>query len=206
MSKREEKKELLVKKVAELVESNNGLVKTSQLYELDIDYRRIQNLVNEGVLERVKNGYYSIAFQQKDEESMIVQLFGDGVLCMESALYYYHYIQVKPSYWHIAVDKNTSKSRFKMDYPLVKPYYTEPDVLKMGAKKLQLGQGIIGIYDKERIICDCLKFEEKLGHEVIREALLSYLKEPVKDIQKLMEYARARRVVQKVQNRIGVWL
>ena len=206
MSKKEEKKELLIRKVTELVESNHGLVRTAQLYELDIDYRRIQKLVEEGILERVKNGYYSIAFQEKDEESMVVRLFGDGVLCLESALFYYHYIQVKPSYWHIAVDKNTSKSRFKMDYPLVKPYYTEPDMLKLGAKKLQLKEGIIGIYDKERMICDSLKFEEKLEREIMQEALRSYLREPIKDIQKLMEYARARRVVQKVQNRIGVWL
>lgn len=206
MSKRKEKNELLQEKIKELIEQNEGLVKTSQLYELGIDHRRIQKLVEEKFLERVKNGYYSIGFQEKEEEAIVARLFGDGILCLESALYYYHYIREKPNYWHIAVDKNTSKSRFQMDYPLVKPYYTEPEVLKLGAKKLQLKGGIIGIYDKERMICDCLKFEDKLEREVMQNALKCYLREPVKDIQKLMEYARERRVVQKVQNRIGVWL
>jgi len=93
-----------------------------------------------------------------------------------------------------------------MDYPLVQPYYAEPEVLKLGLKKLQLKNGTIGIYDKERLICDCLKFEDKLEREVLQNALRCYLREPIKDIQKLMEYAKARRVVQKVQSRIGVWL
>ena len=206
MTKKEEKRKLLMEKITEMVEQNGGLVKTSQLYELDLDYRKIQRLVDNGLLERVKNGYYGIAFRDKDEETMITGLFPDGVLCLDSALYYYHYIQEKPYYWHIAVNKNTSKSRFQLDYPLVQPYYTEPEVLKLGARRLQLKGGVIGIYDKERLICDCLKFEDKLQRDVLHRALQCYLREPNKDIQRLMEYARARRVVQKVQNRIGVWL
>ena len=47
------------------------------------------------------------------------KLFPDGLLCMESALYAYGYISRKPVGFHIAVDKNTSKSRFKMEYPKV---------------------------------------------------------------------------------------
>ena len=62
------------------------------------------------------------------------------------------------------------------------------------------------IYNKERMICDCLKFEEKLERNVLQQAVLMYLREPQKDIQRLMEYAKERKVIQKVQNRIGVWL
>lgn len=206
MGKREEKKQEQIQQITKWMEEHGGLIKTSQLYEFGVEYRQIQKLVEEGLLERVKNGYYGMSFQEKDEESMIAGLFPDGVLCLDSALYYYHYIQEKPYCWHIAVDKNTSKSRFQMDYPLVQPYYVEPEVLKMGVKTLQLKGGTIGIYDKERLICDCLKFEDKLDREVLQNALRCYLREPVKDIQKLLEYAKARRVIQKVQNRIGVWL
>lgn len=206
MTKRQEKREQLMQRVTELIKENGGLVRTAQLYQLDLDYRRIQRLVEEGLLERVKNGYYGITFREKEEESMIASLFSDGVLCLSSALYYYHYIQEKPYCWHIAVDKNTSKARFQLDYPLVQPYYVEPEVLKLGAVKVPLKDGEIGIYNKERLICDCLKFEDKLEREVLQSALKCYLGEPVKDIQRLMEYAKARRVVQKVQSRIGVWL
>lgn len=181
-------------------------MKTSQLYELSMDYRKIQQFVEEGILERVKNGYYSIGFTEISEESMVSRLFPDGVLCLETALFYHGYLETRPACWQIAIDKNTSKSRFKMNYPPIQPYYIEPDILLAGALEFPLGDGKMFIYDKERLICDCLKFEEKLEREALQKCLRCYIEEPDKDVQKLLEYARFRKVTQKVQNRIGVWL
>lgn len=206
MGKVQEKKEALIEKLNQEMELNGGIMKTSQLYELSMDYRKIQQFVQEGILERVKNGYYSLGFTRKTEESMVSGLFPDGVLCLETALFYQGYLETRPACWQIAVDKNTSKSRFKMNYPPVQPYYIEPDVLMMGAEEFSLGDGKMFIYNKERLICDCLKFEEKLEREVLQQSLRKYIDEPAKDAQKLMEYAKFRKVTQKVQNRIGVWL
>lgn len=206
MGEKQKKKEALIEAIQTEMEKNGGLLKTSQLYELHMDYHKIQGFVKEGILERVKNGYYGMGFSNKSEETMVAELFSDGVLCLESALYHYGYLDTRPAYWHITVDKNTSKSRFKLKYPLIQPYYAEPDILYLGAEKTKLGEGTIFLYNKERLICDCLRFEEKLERNVMQKALLMYIQEEEKDIQKLMEYARERRVTQKVQNRIGVWL
>ena len=206
MGKIQEKKEALVEKLRREKELHGGLMKTSQLYELSMDYRKIQQFVEEGILERVKNGYYSIGFTEISEESMVSRLFPDGVLCLETALFYHGYLETRPACWQIAIDKNTSKSRFKMNYPPIQPYYIEPDILLAGALEFPLGDGKMFIYDKERLICDCLKFEEKLEREALQKCLRCYIEEPDKDVQKLLEYARFRKVTQKVQNRIGVWL
>ena len=206
MGKIQEKKEALVEKLRREMELHGGLMKTSQLYELSMDYRKIQQFVEEGILERVKNGYYSIGFTEISEESMVSRLFPDGVLCLETALFYHGYLETRPACWQIAIDKNTSKSRFKMNYPPIQPYYIEPDILLAGALEFPLGDGKMFIYDKERLICDCLKFEEKLEREAFQKCLRCYIEEPDKDVQKLLEYARFRKVTQKVQNRIGVWL
>lgn len=196
----------LLLEVRRLMDEHGGIVKTSQLYDLHMDYRKIQQFVKQGWIQRVKSGYYGVDFKNRSEENLITTLFPDGVLCMESALYYYGYMKQKPHRWHIAVDKNTSKSRFKLDYPQVQPYYAEPEVIELGQTQVLLGDGIMRIYDKERLMCDCLKYDSKLDHEVLKGALRSYIEEPIKDIQRLMEYAYARKVVQKVQNTIGIWL
>ena len=203
---RKERREDLINAVGKMMTTNSGITKAAELYTLGLDYRKLQALVRDGILKRVKNGYYSLNREDISEEVMIKGLFPDGVLCMESALYYYHYLEVKPFQWHIAIDKNTSKSRFKMDYPSVSPYYTEPEVLEMGVTEIPFGEGTMKIYNKERLVCDCLKYEDKLEHEDLKQALIHYLKEEQKDIAMLMEFARERKVVQKVQNRIGVWL
>lgn len=204
---REEKWEKDETAIREFVKQHDGVVKTSELYTLGIDYRRIQRFVDWGVLLRVKNGYYSLQEQKLSEDEMVYRLFGeDGVLTMESALYIYGYLSAKPAEYQIAVDKNTSKSRFHLNYPFVHPYYSEPKVLALGVTEIPFGGGTMKIYDKERLMCDCLKYEDRLDREDLKRALRGYLAEPVKDISRLLFYAKERKVLNKVQNRIGVWL
>lgn len=196
----------LQEKIKTAMEKSNGLMKTAALYELGMDYRDIDQLLKEGYLVRVKSGYYRLAEEEQTEEEMIKAFFPDGVLCMETALYCYGYIKERPLTWHIAIDKNTSKSRFLMDYPIVQPHYTESAVLSTGVEQETLNGVVFNIYDRDRLICDCLKYESKLSHEDLKAALRGYLEDPKKDVSKLLVYAKDRRVLSKVQKTLGVWL
>ncbi len=198
--------EEILNRIRTFMDQNGGIVKKEQLSALGIDYRRVLDYVESGKLIRIKNGYYTDRLDRFTEEQLISKLFPDAMLCMESALFAYGYLKEKPYGWHLAVDKNTSKSRFKMDYPKVIPYYTEPESLQLGATKIRLEDCEFGIYDKERLICDCLKYESKLSREQYKAALMAYINDSEKDISALMEYARERKVVKKVQSMIGVWL
>ena len=200
------KSEEVFQLIEKVLNENNGIVKKEQLTKLGIDSKRIMTLVNDGTLVRIKNGYYTDRIDRFSEEELVAALFLDGLLCMESALYAYGYIKEKPFAWSIAIDKNTSKSRFKMDFPKILPYYTEPEVLQIGASTISLNGISFGIYDKERMICDCLKYESKMEREDFKAAIQGYIKDEDKDISLLMEYARERKVIKKVQGLIGVWL
>lgn len=200
------KSEEVFQLIEKVLNENNGIVKKEQLTKLGIDSKRIMTLVNDGTLVRIKNGYYTDRIDRFSEEELVAALFPDGLLCMESALYAYGYINEKPFAWSIAIDKNTSKSRFKMDFPKILPYYTEPEVLQIGASTISLNGISFGIYDKERMICDCLKYESKMEREDFKAAIQGYIKDEDKDISLLMEYARERKVIKKVQGLIGVWL
>ena len=206
MNNRTKAAQQALEQITQLIEEQGGIVKKEQFTELGIDYRRILDFVQRGDLVRIKNGYYTDRIDRFTEEELVARLFGDARLCMESALYAYGYISQKPYGWHLAVDKNTSKSRFKMDYPKIIPYYTEPEALELGSTEIMISGQQFQIYDRDRVICDCLKYESKLEREVFKEALQSYIRDSQKDISALMAYARARKVVGKVQSMIGVWL
>ena len=75
MGKVQKKKEALIQKLSQEMKDNGGLMKTSQLYELPMDYRKIQQFVEEGILEKVKSGYYGMGFSAKSEEAMVSELF-----------------------------------------------------------------------------------------------------------------------------------
>lgn len=204
--KRSEETERILKDIYQCIDDNGGIAKKEQLAALGIDYRRVLDFVESKDVIRIKNGYYTYGIERFSEEALVSKLFPDGLLCMESALYAYGYISRKPVGFHIAVDKNTSKSRFKLEYPKVIPYYTEPEVLTIGATTIQYEGNEFHIYDKDRLVCDCLKYESKMNREDFKEAIQSYIKDEDKDISALMEYARERKVVKRVQSLIGVWL
>ena len=201
-----EKRELLLDKVKKFILDNGGIVKKSQLAGLGIDYRRILDFVEKGDILHVKSGYYAVHLSDFTEEELVAKLFPDCVLNLENALYAYGYIKRKPYGYQIAVDKNTSKSRFKLEFPQVTPFYAEPETLQSGVDRIDFGNAKMQIFDKDRLICECLKYEDKMERAVFQEGVLSYIKDEKKDIANLMKYARERRVVKKVQSMIGVWL
>lgn len=204
--KNNEQAALILERIKEAIEREGGIIKREHLSEMGIDYRRVLDYVERKELIRVRNGYYTDRIDRFSEEELVAIMFPDAVLCMESALYAYGYIEEKPFAWKLAVDKNTSKSRFLMEYPKIIPYYTQADALSLGVSQITLGKGTFAIYDKERLICDCLKYESKMDRTLFQSAIQSYIKDDDKDLMALMEYARARKVVKKVQSLIGVWL
>lgn len=204
--KKNEETERILNKVKNCIDEKGGIVKKEHLAAIGVDYRRVLDFVENKEIIRIKNGYYTYGVERFSEEALVSKLFEDAVLCMESALYAYGYISNKPFGFHLAVDKNTSKSRFKMDYPKVIPYYTEPEVLKIGTTKISYEGNDFQIYDKDRLICDCLKYEGRMDRMDFKEAIQSYIADEEKDIAALMEYARERKVLKKVQSLIGVWL
>lgn len=201
-----EKRELILDRVKEFIYKNGGVVKKRQLNELGIDYRRILDFVEKGDLIRIKNGYYTVRLSDFSEEELIGKLFPDAVLSLESALWVYGYIERKPFGWKLAIDKNTSKSRFKLDFPMVTPFYAEPETLAFGVTTVPFGGVEMKIFDKERLVCECLKYEDKMERELFKEGLLSYIRDGEKDVARLMKYAKERKVVKKAQSMIGVWL
>lgn len=201
-----EKRELILDRVKEFIYKNGGVVKKSRLAELGIDYRRILDFVERGDLVRIKSGYYTVRLGDFSEEELLAKLFPDGVLNLESALYAYGYIERRPYGFTISIDKNTSKSRFKLDFPQVTPLYAELETLAFGVADITFGKATMRIFEKERLICECLKYQDKMNREQFKEGMFAYIKDTQKDVAKLMQFAKERKVVKKVQTMIGVWL
>ena len=64
----------------------------------------------------------------------------------------------------------------------------------------------VRIYDKDRVICDCLRYRNKMDKEIFNKAIQGYISDTSKSIPRLMEYAAPLRVKKIAQDLIGVWL
>ena len=190
---------------------NNGiqcLIRTAELNSIGIYSKEIEELIKEGYIERVKQGYYRITkYSESDSEAKLIScLYPDGVICMTSALFYYGYSDRTPLTWDIAIDRNVSKARFNIDYPYVKPYYIEKKHLEYGIIEAKYEDCIMKIFDKDRLICECIKHENKMDREIYNKAIIGYINDSGKNITNLLEYAKKRNIHKKVRDRIGVWL
>ena len=184
-----------------------GMMRTTQLAEEKIFYPQREKLIADGYVEKIRRGYYQwIDPDDFSEVRTVIHLFPDAILCMDTALRYYGYSDRTPSNWHLAVSKDSGKSRFKIDYPFVKPYYVEPAVLELGLTTGTMDGYAIRIYDKDRLICDCLRYRNKMDKEIFNKAIQKYIADPEKSIPKLMEYAVPLRVKKLAKDLIGVWL
>lgn len=185
----------------------NGMMRTKQLQEEKILYRLLQQLIQQGYVERVRYGYYQwVDHEDFSEVGIVIRLFPDAILCMDTALRYYEYSDRTPGKWHLAVSKDSGKSRFNIDYPFVKPYYIEQSLLELGVTKGEIDGHEVRIYDKDRVICDCLRYRNKLDSEIFNKAIRNYTNDPSKNLSRLLEYAEKFRVKKVVRNLLGVWL
>ncbi|MHC1734877.1 MAG: type IV toxin-antitoxin system AbiEi family antitoxin domain-containing protein [Erysipelotrichaceae bacterium] len=193
--------------VEELFRQHNGMMRTKELYKAHVFYHDIRRLIEKGVIEKIRYGYYRwVDTHQYSEAQIITQLYPDAILCLNSALFYHRYSDRSPLEWNLAVSKDSNKSRFRIDFPLVKPYYIEPALLELGVCVGEMDGYPVRIYDKERTMCDCLRYMGKMDKEIFNRAIRSYVEDNEKNVPLLMEYATKLRVLKKVKMIIGVWI
>ena len=193
-------------KIKKIFIENDGLVQTSALSKQGITIRHLNKLIEEGKIFRIKKGVYQWTDSPVEEISIVFKLIPKAILCMESALYYHCYTDRTPTCFNIAVDRDSNKRKYKIDYPVVKPYYIESKYLEIGLIEGKINGINVRVYDKERTICDVLRFVNRMDREIFNKALQNYINDNTKNIQKLIDYSKEFKVYNKMQTWIGVWL
>lgn len=197
---------IIIDKLEKEFIKKGGILKTSELNELGFSSREIKKLMKEGRISRIKHGFYELTDYMPKEEVVIARLFPEAVIFLESALFYYEYTDRIPLAWQIAVDKNVNKRKYDIDYLIIEPFYLKPEFLDIGIDIVQVDDVEVRIYDRDRTICDILRYEKKLDKEIFNNAIQRYVKDPRKNIRRLFEYAEIFNIKNKMQTYIGVWL
>lgn len=192
--------------IENMIKQKGGIAKTADFVMLGMSNKDVTKLVQRGVVSRVRHGYYQINSDLGcSDEEIIIKLFPDGVLCMDTALFHYGYSDRTPLEWTIAFDRTVTRSRLKIDYPNIKPYFIDSKYIDIGKTK-QIMNGIdVIMYDKERVICDCLKYKNKIDVEMFNKAIQNYVHDDEKNIKNLIEYSKKMRMYNKAKDLIGVW-
>ena len=196
-------------RVKNIINDTGGVARTADFNAAGYTNANVSNMCRRGLIVRVRSGYYALpqpAQQEQREEEIIAQLFPDGIVCQDSALFYYGYSDRTPQEWHLAFPRTVTRSRFEIAYPPVHYYMVQQNILDFGKTEGYWNGSQLAVYDRERVICDCFKRRTEMDSEMFAKAVNAYAADGKKNLTHLSHYAKKLRVYKKVTDLMEVLL
>lgn len=183
-----------------LFKSHQGLLRTTEAIRLGIHPRVLYQMRDEGLLEQLTKGVYRLIETPDFPEPDLVLVskkIPQGIVCLISALAYYEITTQIPHFVYIAIPTKSRQSR--LDNPSIRYFRYSEKVYHSGIETIMIGGYPVKIYDIEKTLADCVKFRNKIGMDVVIEALKMYWKRKGTRIDKLYQYAKLNRVEKILQ-------
>lgn len=185
-------------KIEEAVEAfrkAGGILTMSEAIQLGIHRRQLYYLRDSGQLEVISRGLYRLI--EMPEPSLpdfipVAKKIPQGVICLISALAFHEITTQIPHFVYVALPSDAHKP--VIPYPPMRYFWYTETLLTTGVEEHSMDGCIIKIFDIEKTLVDCVKFRNKIGMDVVLEALKMYWQRRGSNIDKLFEYAKLFRV------------
>jgi len=188
------------KKAKKIFKKKHGLLRTSEAISFGIHPRTLYSMREEGELEQLATGVYRLRecpdFAEPDLV-LIAKKIPQGVICLISALAYYQNTTQIPHFVYVAIPNKARASR--LEYPPIRYFRYSPKTYEAGVEIKMIGGQPVKMYSLEKTLADCLKFRNKIGMDVVLEALKMYSCRRGIKMDLLWEYAKLNRVEKILQ-------
>ena len=197
--------EAIKEEIKKISFQNKGYISTSEIDRKGINRYYINQLEKIGLLSRLKTGLYKwkdYDFKYNFELVDVFKIVPMGVLCLTSALAYYDLTTYNTWQYEIAIER--TKKVTLPDYPPIKLVYFSKNQFEIGITEVDIDENRVRIYDLEKTICDCVRYRNKIGIDIVKEGIKEYLKRKDKNLNKLMKYAEVCRVQKIIKEYLEV--
>jgi predicted transcriptional regulator of viral defense system len=181
-------------RVLQVFEKHSGYARTQDIKSEGLHHKYLQELVDEGTILKIKHGLYSLS--ELDSAATLHEALlavPGGIICMGTALAYYELTTWNPPEIHIAIPRG--RKIILPDYPPIQLYHVSADIFLIGQTEIEVESGhSISIYNRERVVCDALRFRNKIGIDIMKEVLNEYMQSDKRDLNTLNNYARKLRI------------
>lgn len=180
----------------------NHFIKADRANEMA--YRSLLLEAKNGNLIKIRNGVYGTIDSLSGGMIDIEKIIPGGIICLYSAWHIYHMTTQIPDSYYVAISRKRGvKVPDILDIKLV---YQSDSLLPIGVVQEEIEGIKINIYNRERCVCDAIKYRNKIGVDVMAEILDSYLKYERRNLSLLTEYAKKLRVFNTLLNYLNVIL
>lgn len=179
---------------------HGDVLTTRELKEAGVSYYSIQKLLQNGQVERIKRGVYRWSEGIEDEWLEVNKIVPQGIFCLFSIAVLFELSTFVPSQYHVAIPW---KDKVRLpDYPPIKLYFWKDAQYELGQTTHQRNEFELPVYDLEKTVCDFIKLRNKVGLDVTKEVIRSYLDRKDRNLNKLMDYSRRLKISSVVEKYI----
>ncbi len=179
----------------DIFRKHGGRLRMSEAIRNGITRYMLYSLRDKGIIEQVSRGIYRLAELPPISNPDLVTVslrFPHAVICLVSALAYHDITTQIPHAVSVAVPRN---SRIPyLDYPPVQAHRFSKAAYASGIEEHRIADVPVHIYCPEKTLADCFKFRNKIGMDVVLEALALYRSRMKMDLGELLSHARVCRV------------
>ena len=188
------------KRALEWVKQQGGVVRSKDAITSGIYARTLTQLTKEGKLDQVSRGFYRLATKKSMSNPDLVTValsVPKAVICLISALSFHRLTTQIPHKIYIALPELTRSPG--QDYPPLAIHRFRGKAFTEGIED-HLIEGVnVKIYCPEKTLADCFKFRNKIGMDIVLEALKFYRSRKKFDIKAIMRYAMICRVEKQMK-------
>lgn len=188
-----------------LLNKNNGYLKTADAFNAGISRTYIGEFVRERNLERVAHGLYISPDAWIDGMFVIQVRYPLAIFSHETSLYLLGLANREPSQYSVTLKSGTNASGLSNQG--VKVYKVKEDLFDMGvdARKSPAGH-MLRVYNPERTLCDLMRSKKNIEIQDLQSAFKAYVRLKEKNIPLLMRYAKSLSVEKMVRQYLEVLL
>ena len=179
----------------EIFRKHGGQLRMSEAIAHGITRYMLYSLRDKGVIEQVSRGIYRLVELPPigNPDLVTVSLrFPNAVICLVSALAYHDITTQIPHDVSVAVPRDSRMP--SLDYPPIQAHRFSNEAYKSGIEKHRIDGVYVKVYSPEKTLADCFKFRNKIGMDVVLEALKFYKTRKKFDLGELLKYAKICRV------------
>jgi predicted transcriptional regulator of viral defense system len=183
------------KRPEEIFRKYGGRLRMSEAIKHGITRYMLYTLRDKGVIEQVSRGIYRLMELPPISNPDLVTVslrFPHAVICLVSALAYHDITTQIPHAVSVAVPRSSRVP--SLDYPPVRAHRFSKDAYESGIEEHRIDDVPVKIYCPEKTLADCFKFRNKIGMDVVLEALTLYRTRKKRNFGELLIYARLCRV------------
>jgi predicted transcriptional regulator of viral defense system len=174
---------------------HGGILRMSEAIKLGISRYMLYSLEIKGIITHMSRGLYRLVnlppISNPDLATVSLR-FPNSVICLISALSFHEITTQIPHTVSLAVSRN---SRIPvLDQPPITVHRFSAESFKAGIDVYHMDGIPVNIYTPEKAIADCFKFRNKIGMDIVLEALKMYKSRKKINLDKILHYAGICRV------------